>query len=52
MEKTFLSALNIKIMGITTGTAVAKFEISGMHPEQHAVFVRFVPESIIVFGMK
>ena len=28
-------------MGITTGTAVAKFDISGMKPHQMAGFVRF-----------
>jgi len=30
-----------RIMGATTSTAVAKFDLSGMKPHQHAGFVRF-----------
>ena len=35
------NTLSQRIMGITTGTAVAKFDISGMKPGQLAGFVRY-----------
>ncbi|TXG39515.1 glycoside hydrolase family 43 protein [Seonamhaeicola maritimus] len=35
------NTLSQRIMGITTGTAVAKFDISGMQPHQLAGFVRY-----------
>ncbi|WP_440877013.1 glycoside hydrolase family 43 protein [Thalassotalea sp. PLHSN55] len=35
------NTLSQRIMGITTGTAVAKFDISGMQPNQLAGFVRY-----------
>ncbi|TNJ44983.1 glycoside hydrolase 43 family protein [Tamlana fucoidanivorans] len=35
------NTLSQRIMGITTGTAVSKFDISGMQPHQLAGFVRY-----------
>ncbi|WP_038530523.1 glycoside hydrolase family 43 protein [Formosa agariphila] len=35
------NTLSQRIMGITTGTAVAKFDVSGMKPHQLAGFVRY-----------
>jgi beta-xylosidase len=43
-EKAFwrtCNTLSQRIMGITSGTATAKFDISGMQPGQRAGFVRF-----------
>lgn len=35
------NTISQRIMGITTGTAVAKFDVSGMKPNQMAGFVRY-----------